>query len=126
MSRSDIRTGGGDPMMPLFALARRSDPATSRDAAEALEVARRVYRQLLDAFGSAGDAGLTDEEAIARAGLDSSGGWWKRCSELRGLGLIEPTGEVRRSPTTGRGRMVCRVTSGRVPATGEGIHPDGC
>ena len=110
--------------LPLFAAqARATDPQTSRDAAAALDIDGETYRRLLDAFRSSGDAGMTDEEAITAAGLDEARGWWKRCSELRNAGAIVPTGETRRSPTTGRARMVCRVATDRVRAIGGGIHP---
>jgi hypothetical protein len=49
--------------------------------------------------------GLTDAEACDLTGIV---GGWKRLSELRALGLIEPTGITRTSPMHGEQR-VCRV-----------------
>lgn len=77
------------------ALARATDPATSK--AGAREVAIRAGSQkarLLRAYALAGPHGLTDEEAGYVAHMEGTG-YWKRCSELRAAGLIAPTGEQR-------------------------------
>jgi len=90
-------------------LARVSDPETSQKAAVAAE--RRAPSQrdrLLSAYMTAGDRGLTDEEAGAAAGLSGSG-YWKRCSDLRNLGLIAPLGPVRQV-SSGLMAQVCVIT----------------
>lgn len=69
--------------------ARRDDHSTSR--AGAADVARRAggqKRLLLEAFAAAGTFGLNDEQAAERAGLPMRSCWWKRCGELRALGLV--------------------------------------
>jgi hypothetical protein len=91
------------------ALARSSDPQTSKEAAAAAE--RRAPSQrdrLLSAYMTAGDRGLTDEEAGVSAGLAGSG-YWKRCSDLRSLGLIVPLGSLRRV-SSGLMAQVCVIT----------------
>jgi hypothetical protein len=91
------------------ALARSSDPDTSRQAAAAAE--RRAPSQrdrLLSAYMTAGDRGLTDEEAGVSAGLSGSG-YWKRCSDLRNLGLIVPLGPLRQV-SSGLMAQVCVIT----------------
>ena len=50
----------------------------------------------------------TDDEAAAAAGLLNSC-YWKRSSELRYLGFIEPTGQIR-TGRAGVGRIVCQIT----------------
>lgn len=88
---------------------RRSDPATSRQAAKsvAFRAGSQKYR-LLQAY--IGLTGLTDEEAGAAAGLNRPGTcYWKRCSELRDAGFIEPLGFTR-TASTGEQQQVCGVT----------------
>jgi len=99
---------------PLFAaaertlpLARTNDPETSRKAAQSLDAAT-MRDQLAQAFRLAGWHGMTDEEAGAATGIP---GGWKRCSDLRRLGLIEPTGSTRRG-SSGREQRVSRWTGG--------------
>lgn len=65
---------------------------------------------LLLAYHWCGDLGFTDEQAAHRAGL-LSGCWWKRCGELRDLGLIKQLkGEPVRKGTSGVGRIICEIT----------------
>lgn len=94
--------------------ARATDPWTSHAAGE--KAARRApsHRvQLLAAYYRSQDHGLTDEEAAQVTGLDErpNCAWWKRCSELRQLGLIEEnkhsTGRMGKG---GALRMVCYIT----------------
>lgn len=93
--------------------ARSTDPDTSRQGAAS--VAYRAGSQkhrLLDAYYSLPDA--TDEEAAKAAGLNLRSCFWKRSSELREDGLIEPV-LVGGEPLTRRGdagveRIVCRIS----------------
>jgi hypothetical protein len=56
--------------------------------------------------------GLTDEQAVEISGLT---GGWKRCSDLRRLGLITDTGD--RRPTIGGAKaMVCAITPAGIEA----------
>jgi hypothetical protein len=88
--------------------ARRSDPDTSVAAARAHPTLRNSQRlALLRAFALVG-RGLTDEEAGEIAGIRRVADT-RRCSELRGAGLIADTGE-RRPTSTGSMAMVCRIT----------------
>ena len=85
---------------------RSSDPWTSEAAARSVEDAARTERnRLLRAYEECPD-GLTDEEAAEMVG--ARGCWWKRCSELRALGRIRPTGRTR-SGVSGRSRIVCKI-----------------
>lgn len=75
--------------------ARRDDHASSK--AGAASVAMRAGTQkhrLLTAYAAAGHEGLTDDAAAIAVGLDRSC-FWKRCGELRDVGAIETTGELR-------------------------------
>jgi hypothetical protein len=91
--------------LDLFAAAtraRHSDPATSHRAAEALDARGQVAR-LAKVYEAAGAAGLTDEEAALKAGIPTA---WKRCSDLRRLGLIAANGQTR-DGSSGRAQRVC-------------------
>ena len=92
--------------LPLFSLARTTDPATSMQAAAQLRLGDRL-EILASVYRAAGASGLTDEEACEQAGLLD--GCWKRCSDLRRLRTIEPTGQTRIA-SSGRARIVCRIT----------------
>lgn len=94
------------PEGSLFSRARARDPQTSKDAARSIEQSDAVNTLLLALtreYRLAGSDGLTDEEAAQRTGID---GAWKRCSDLRRLGVITPTG-TRRKATSGRWQQVC-------------------
>jgi hypothetical protein len=98
--------GGGIVPTPANVLARVSDPLTSKVAAMA--VAYRTGTQkarLLEAYRLEPE-GLTDDEAGIRVGLPHA---WKRCSDLRNDGMIEPVG-VKPGPH-GTPVMVCRVSA---------------
>lgn len=101
--------------------ARACDPDTSKAAAASIPRVSTAHACLLTAYMRAGELGLTDEQAAIEAELDMRSCWWKRCSELRAVGLVVPTGEERIS-SSGRRRIVCRAVrqaSGRVHATPE-------
>ena len=55
--------------------------------------------------------GLTDEEAGAQAALAGHDikGYWKRCSDLRTIGLIQDLG-IRRALLSGSQGIVCGIT----------------
>jgi hypothetical protein len=99
-----MRCPAPPPLGPLFAvpLARSTDPPTSRRAADSLDPRSLLYR-LARVYEAAGAAGLTDEEAAARAGIPTA---WKRCSDLRRLGYIKTNGATRVG-SSGRDQMVC-------------------
>lgn len=85
--------------------ARRHDPATSRRA-DVQSQPRRTSQamQILAAYAAHG--ALIDEAAVAHAGVT---GGWKRCSDLRRLGYIAPTGAE--LPTSmGAAAQVCAIT----------------
>jgi hypothetical protein len=90
-------------------LARASDPSTSHRAAQIAAIRGKSQKALLLlAYQRAEESGLTDEEAGASAGLSGSG-YWKRCSELRTLGLIAPSGKERQA-SSGLMVQVCSIT----------------
>lgn len=95
-------------IVPLF---RKSDPTTSRRAG--LSVAKRSPSQreiLLRAYASG--FSYTDEEAGVVTGLVLKPRccYWKRCSELRAMGYIVPTGDYAKS-TAGELQMICCITA---------------
>ena len=91
--------------LPLF---RSSDPETSRQVSP-----MRVgsHRAILIAIYADSNLGLTDEEAASRASAQGHEikGYWKRCSDLRTLGLIQDTG-TRRAVSSGSQAIVCSIT----------------
>jgi hypothetical protein len=91
--------------LPLF---RSTDPETSRQVSP-----MRVgsHRAILLAIYADANLGLTDEEAAVRAtaqGHDIKG-YWKRCSDLRAIGLIQDLG-IRRAVSSGSQAIVCAIT----------------
>ncbi len=93
---------------PQRGRARRNDHATS--IAGAADVAKRAGGQkakLLSAYSNA-PQGLNDEEAAERAGVPMRSCWWKRCGELRVLGLITELKDA-------NGETVTRLSSANVP-----------
>ena len=91
--------------LPLF---RATDPDTSRQVNPIRVGTHRAI--LLEQYFHA-TLGLTDEEAGARAALAGHEikGYWKRCSDLRTIGLIEDLGHSRRL-TSGSQGIVCGIT----------------
>lgn len=117
-----------DMDLPLFVAARRSDPMTSqlnRDAFVKKATQRDallmtyalVWQHYEQTFGewSSTDGTLTDEEAGMQTPWGSASMYdlricyWKRCSELRKLGYIEPTGITRES-RAGQQQQACQIT----------------
>ena len=105
--------------LPLF---RNTDPDTSKHGGS--DVAMRRNSQafaLLGAYNSWRIGGLSDEQAGKQTLWKGSNMfdlrlcYWKRCSDLRAKGLIEPTGETRTSQA-GSEQMVCRITAQGVEA----------
>lgn len=71
--------------------ARRSDPSTSHEGAEAVRWRAGNHKALLlDAYRYK-KMPLSDREAWQHSSLRDRVAccWWKRCSELRELGMIE-------------------------------------
>jgi len=91
--------------LPLF---RATDPETSRQVNPIKVGTHRAI--LLEQYATAA-LGLTDEEASMRAILSGHEirGYWKRCSDLRTLGLIQPL-SLRRTLSTGSQGIVCVIT----------------
>ena len=80
---------------------------TSQDAAEAIQPCvsylRRVAMRSLDRLG---EATVLEAVALAEVARESL---QPRFSELRAMGLVEPTGARRRNPS-GKGAAVLRLT----------------
>ena len=91
--------------LPLF---RSSDPETSRQINPIRVGTHRAI--LLEQYFHA-TLGLTDEEAGARAALAGHEikGYWKRCSDLRTIGLIQDLG-IRRAVSSGSQAIVSAIT----------------
>lgn len=92
--------------------ARRTDPHTSHNAAILIKAKAGTARvRLLQAFSDASDMefGITDEEAALLADVSLMSEYATRCSELRAMGAIEFTGNVRLS-MSGLDRGTSRLT----------------
>jgi hypothetical protein len=91
--------------LPLF---RATDPETSRQVSPIRVGSHRAL--LLEQYATA-TLGLTDEEAGMRAALAGHEikGYWKRCSDLRTIGLIQDLG-IRRALLSGSQGIVCGIT----------------
>jgi hypothetical protein len=113
--RKNVYTGDqappnkGDIMFDDLPLFRSADPITSVLGAGEVKPRRRSQAMLLLAEYLQG--GMTDEEAGMASGLALKPKccYWKRCSELRAMGLIIPTGETRLS-SAGSAMQVCEIT----------------
>jgi hypothetical protein len=98
----------------LFTAARRTDPATSQMNRDAFNKKGSQRDRLLWTYY--GVEGLTDEEAGKETRWQDSTMfehricYWKRCSELRKLQYIIPTGETRTS-SFGQQQQVCEITA---------------
>lgn len=80
---------------------------TSQDAAEAIKpCASHLRRLAMRSLAERGEA--TVLEAVAASGVTRES-LQPRFSELRALGLVEPTGARRRNPS-GKGAAVLRLT----------------
>jgi hypothetical protein len=88
---------------------RRNNGATSKAGAKDITVRAGSQRALVLFWYSIQE--LTDDEAGRWSGLAKRPKccYWKRCSELRQAGYIEPTGETRVS-LAGVEQQVCRIT----------------
>lgn len=94
--------------MTTISKARVSDPITSQLAGQRSMSRDSQKSALLRAFASV-KAGLTDEEAAARAGLLTVG-YWKRAADLRTDGLIQ-WAEKYRTGSNGRLVGVSQITT---------------
>jgi hypothetical protein len=102
--------------------ARRDDPWTAHNAADAVAKMGRAKNQrwqLLQVFASAiGADGLTSEEAATLApGVNIRSEYSTRCSELQRLGMLRPTGRTRKGEA-GVERDVYIITDRGVEAVG--------
>jgi hypothetical protein len=96
-----------DPDLFSYAHARASDPATSHEAAESIDItkqAKLILRSYRD--GSA----LLDVDAYRRAGFPPHACDGQRCSDLRTAGFIERTGARAQTPS-GKSGYLCRITA---------------
>lgn len=103
-----------DDLLPLW---RTSDPETSERAARSVTMrAGSQKARLLAQYAAHWFGGLTDEEAGELAGITHA---WKRCSDLRREGYIEPRDGVTRLSSFGESQRVCLITElGKRVATG--------
>lgn len=85
--------------------ARAADPATSREAAQRVNITEQAAR-ILDAYRA---GPVIDEAAYARARFPPEARDGQRCSDLRQAGLIARTGE-RAKTSSGRKAYVCALT----------------
>ena len=77
-------------LLPTSYLSRTGDPSTSVEAAASMSESRKAMaKKLLLAFKN-NPEGLTAEEASLLCGYSAENGAWKRVSDLKNAGLIEP------------------------------------
>lgn len=108
----------GQPQLPFSdprRNARKADPATSHEAAKAVRWRASNHKaMLLVAYRDAGLAGLplSDRQAWQQSALRSRPAccWWKRCSELRDLGMIKVVGSTHCTETDAR-VQTCAITA---------------
>jgi hypothetical protein len=88
---------------------RANDPKTSQQAPGKAKRMTAMYR-LLEVYCT---NDVTDEEAVemmlGRPATLADEGKRRRCSDLRALGWIAPTGDTRPN-ASGRQRIVCQIT----------------
>ena len=88
---------------------RSTDKPTSKQAPNATKRLTAMYR-LLEVYTL---HDVTDEEAVevmlGHPATLADEGKRRRCSDLRALGWIEPTGDTRTN-ASGRQRIVCQIT----------------
>ena len=85
--------------------ARRTDPLTSHEAAESIDVTAQGFKVLRQYSWR----DLLDYDAYRLAGFPQYACNGQRCSDLRHAGFIERTGERAQTPT-GRFGYICRIT----------------
>ena len=94
--------------MPTDARYRRTDPDTSREAAEHVETTELEQEEVLDCIRSFGSACCIADDVVARSGIS-----WKsatpRFRRLEEKGYIVRTGEKRRG-ASGRYQLVMVAT----------------
>jgi hypothetical protein len=100
--------------LPLF---RTVDPETSQKAAADVTMRRGSQAfALLETYNRYRIHGLSDEQAGERTEWKGMNMYvlrvcyWKRCSDLRAKGFIEPTGETAVG-YAGSEQMICRITA---------------
>lgn len=86
--------------------ARTSDPPTSHEAVESLDVTAQALR-ILHEYRRGRD--LLDYDAYRLAGFPPHARDGQRCSDLRHAGYIERTGGRAMTPS-GRSGYLCRIT----------------
>jgi len=86
--------------------ARTSDPATSHEAAESIDISAQALT-VLRAYRY--NAPLLDHDAYRLAGFAPGRVTHQRCSDLRRAGLIARTGGRARTPS-GRSGYLCQIT----------------
>ena len=91
--------------------ARTSDPATSHESAARLADKHTMMRTLLLVF--AGHTALSAERAAHLAGYGPEDGAWKRVSDLKRLGWVDPTGDTTLSSQGRRVALLAVSEKGR-------------
>ena len=95
-------------IIPMF---RNTDPVTSKIAGKSASK-RSPSQQMIILRAFASGRGFTDEEVGDFTGLSANRRccYWKRCSELRTMGFIVPTGDFGKS-SANELQMICKVTT---------------
>jgi hypothetical protein len=96
-----------DPFEFLSRHARITDPLTSHEAADSVNISLQA-KLVLRAY-SRGQP-LLDHDAYRLAGFPPGRTSHQRCSDLRDAGFIERTGERGRTPS-GKAGYLCKITA---------------
>ncbi len=98
----------GDQPYDATKLARRSDPSTSREAAEKIVAKLRPLQQrVYEVLKAAGPDGLTDLDLEAKCGSHGSTYRTRRAELVNDKGLVVDTG--RRRMQRGRKRIIWAI-----------------
>lgn len=97
--------------------ARRTDPDTSEEGAEVVAWRATNHKAILLQAYHGATRPLSDREAFRRSRLVHLEAccWWKRCSELRTLGMLEVVGTTM-CPSSGSRVQTCIITGKGVRA----------
>jgi len=87
--------------------ARRSDPDTSHEAAESIDISAQA-RIILNSY-AVSNRPLLDYDAYYIAGFPPNARDGQRCSDLRHRKFIERTGDRAQTPS-GKSGHLCRIT----------------
>lgn len=100
-------------LAPTASKGRGSDPHTSTKAKDVASIRAGKAKHLLGQVFFDHPSGLTAEEAVVEAELTHQKSPWHRVSDLKAMGLIAPTGEVRLATSGAEAEVLMMTPEGR-------------